>query len=197
MLDGGPARTQRPINDNLAKQQPEPIHRQDPPSREMARGNDKDPSEPISTKKRSSVLIRWAIVAVVVALVAGAGWFVWANPSKQDLGINSDKYQAVFLVGGQLYFGKLEVLGGDYLRLSDVFYVQPSDSNTEEVEEEDDVSNAKDTASNNLRLVKLGSEVHGPEDEMIINRDQVLFIENLKSDSKVVQLITDHKLGNR
>ena len=46
-------------------------------------------------------------------------------------------------------------------------------------------------------LTKLGGEIHGPEDKMIVNRQQVLFIENLKPDSKVVQLIKDHKLGNK
>jgi len=37
--------------------------------------------------------------------------------------------------------------------------------------------------------VKLGSEIHGPEDLMIINRAQILFVENLKPSGRVSQAI--------
>lgn len=42
-------------------------------------------------------------------------------------------------------------------------------------------------------LVKLGDELHGPKDEMRINRDQVLLWENLKGDSKVTDAIKNHR----
>ena len=42
-------------------------------------------------------------------------------------------------------------------------------------------------------LQKLGSELHGPEDQMVINRDQVQFWENLKDDGQVVKAITTYK----
>ena len=42
-------------------------------------------------------------------------------------------------------------------------------------------------------LAKLGSEVHGPEDKMQINKDHVLFIEDLKDDSTVVKSIRQGK----
>jgi hypothetical protein len=41
----------------------------------------------------------------------------------------------------------------------------------------------------------LGSELHGPEDKMSVSSEQVLFWENLKNDSKVVQAI--HKYQNQ
>ena len=37
--------------------------------------------------------------------------------------------------------------------------------------------------------VNLYYELHGPEDRMYINREHVLFIEDLQPDSKVVQAI--------
>jgi len=46
-----------------------------------------------------------------------------------------------------------------------------------------------------LSLVKLGNELHGPTDAMHINRDQILFIEDLKDDSNVFQAITNYKNG--
>jgi len=40
-----------------------------------------------------------------------------------------------------------------------------------------------------LQLIKLGKELHGPKDQMVLNRDHILFIEELSSDSKVVKSI--------
>jgi hypothetical protein len=37
--------------------------------------------------------------------------------------------------------------------------------------------------------VKLGNEIHGPEQEMQISSSQVIFWENLKNDGKVVDAI--------
>ena len=44
-----------------------------------------------------------------------------------------------------------------------------------------------------MQLIKLGSEIHGPDDEMIINKDQVLFFENLKTDSTVAKSIASYQ----
>jgi hypothetical protein len=49
------------------------------------------------------------------------------------------------------------------------------------------------TTTGDKKLIKLGKEVHGPEDAMIINRDQVQFYENLKSDGEVAKLIDQYK----
>jgi len=40
-----------------------------------------------------------------------------------------------------------------------------------------------------ITLRKLGNEIHGPVDQMIINSDQILFWENLKDDGQVAQAI--------
>ena len=45
----------------------------------------------------------------------------------------------------------------------------------------------------NINLVKLGGEIHGPTDEMRINRDHILFVEDLKADSQVVTAIKSFK----
>ena len=44
-------------------------------------------------------------------------------------------------------------------------------------------------------LIKLGGELHGPKDQMTINRNQILFIEELKADSKVVTAIVASRKG--
>ena len=71
------------------------------------------------------------------------------------------------------------------LVLEDIYYLR-SAGNLQ-------VSDAKDSittpAMDNFSLVKLGNELHGPEDKMSINLSQVLFTEDLKDDSKVVEAI--------
>lgn len=79
-------------------------------------------------------------------------------------------YQAVFLTNGQVYFGKVEAYNTDHLILGNVYYL-------------------KDDSSTDLNLVKLGDELHGPKDPMIIKQQQLLFLENLKSDSQVISKI--------
>src|SRR3989344_5133418 len=89
--------------------------------------------------------------------------------------IDSNVYQAVFLTNDQIYFGRLKNISPDYLILSDVYYVKVNDGGAGQ-------------------LVKLGvGEPHGPKDGMIINQDQVLFWENLTTDSPVVKAIQQKK----
>ncbi len=97
--------------------------------------------------------------------------------------VESGEYQAVFLDNGQVYFGKLSKTKQQFFLLTDVFYMQSG-------------SAAPDKAAN-LSLSKLGGEAHGPEDKMEINVDHILFIEDMKSDSKVVKAINQYKTNNK
>jgi len=105
-------------------------------------------------------------------------------------GIDGGKYQAVFFANGQVYFGKLQVFNGGYLKLTDIYYLQSQSSG----DSSNPQATSKDQAAgSNVQLIKLGDEIHGPEDEMIISKDQVLFYENLKADGKVAQSIKKFK----
>lgn len=126
---------------------------------------------------------QWLVTAVVViVLLAGAGgWWWW---SQQHTGaIDSSKYQAVFFTNGQVYFGKLEKMDDNYMKLSHVFYLQTPNSSTNGSSQNPQDANK----SSQLQLTKLGTEIHSPEDTMVISKSQVLFFENLKDDGKVVQ----------
>ncbi len=102
--------------------------------------------------------------------------------------IDTSKYQAVFLnsADGQVYFGKLKVLNDKYYELSDIYYVR-----VEQVQP--DKNNAQAQPQQNISLAKLGNEIHGPQDFMYINRDSIMFFENLKDDGQVVKAITEYK----
>lgn len=96
-----------------------------------------------------------------------------------------DTYKAVFLTNGQVYFGKILNERGAYVRVRDIFYLQ--------VRQTIQPREGAEQPAQNLDLIKLGDEVHQPTDEMRVNRDQILFIENLKSDSQIVTAIKDFK----
>ena len=127
-----------------------------------------------------------AILAVVVVaglIVAGSILF---RQFSSGTAIDSNKYQAVFLSNGQVYFGKLQNSSGEYLKLTNVFYLQTkTDPATQNPQ-------TTSTNGNNVELVKLGSEIHGPDDQMVINHSQVLFYENLKPDGRVSQSISNY-----
>ena len=136
-----------------------------------------------------TVVLLFCITIVLVGLV----WFIALNgPAKESKYVDGDKLQAVFLNGGQVYFGDIENLNKDYLRMSNIYYlrvnqtVQPDQTDTE----------GNPVTQNDISLVKLGCELHGPMDEMLINRDQVIFWENLKEDGQVANAVKDYVAAN-
>lgn len=138
---------------------------------------------------------KWYKILTATLLVAGALLIVFVllatvfgkeSVTADTDFIKKDKYQAVFLntSDGQVYFGKLSSINQNFYKLTDIYYVrvqqvQPSD--------------AQQQAQQQISLAKLGSEIHGPEDAMFINKKEVIFWENLKDDGQVVKAIKDYK----
>jgi len=144
--------------------------------------------------------IPWTILVVVVIIILGAVGFIFRKnifPAKAAA-VQLSGYQAIFLTNGQVYFGKASHLDDQYIRLTSIYYLQTS------TPAGSDTTNSTATAANSaaanaqtqLSLVKLGNELHGPADEMEINRDQVLFIEDLKSSGQVAQAIQKYQETN-
>lgn len=102
-------------------------------------------------------------------------------------------YQAVFLTNGQVYFGKISNAQGTYATLTDIFYLQVVQPPLQGQQEAGQPAAPAPQAQPQISLVKLGNELHGPIDEMQINRDHILFYENLKSDGQVVAAINNYK----
>jgi len=134
--------------------------------------------------KRGFSFKKLAIVGLIIFVLGATGYLIVVNSglnsssNKTATGNSADKnqYQAVFLTNGQVYFGKLNDDGGNYVKLSDIYYLQTQ----EKVQPKDN----KSTDQSNLTLIKLGKELHAPADEMNISRQQVLFWENIQDDGK-------------
>lgn len=123
----------------------------------------------------------------LVALISLGCLLVYKSNTNSS--IDNGKYQAVFLSNGQVYFGKLHTYNSEYMKLNDIYYLQTKSSKT-------DSNNPQATSSSdesNVQLIKLGSEIHGPDDEMIVSKDQILFFENLSKDSQVTKSIAKYK----
>lgn len=190
-MDRGPLRTrQQATNYGNNESKPEQVSRQgtaddavydDAPAQSRRRRS----IAPEAPKKRLPIIIG-AVVSLVLLL--GAGWW-FTSGGFVDSGIDSSKYQAVFFDNGQVYFGKLKGVNSEYMQLTEIYYLQ--NDSTETGASQDPQSSS--TAAGDVQLVKLGDEIHGPEDKMIISREKIQFYENLKSDSKVSTTIKNYQ----
>lgn len=121
-----------------------------------------------------------AILILIILIILGGLFYFFVYRR----GFTQADYQAVFLSNGQVYFGKLTNKNAKYVLLEDIYYLQLKRPLQEQKPGEQQVPD--------LTLIKLGNELHGPMDRMEINQDHVLFIENLKDDSKVVTAIMEY-----
>ncbi len=77
-----------------------------------------------------------------------------------------------------------------YATLKDIYYLQVTTPPTADGSQ---LNQQQAAQQQQLSLVKLGEELHGPVDEMKINRDQVLFYEDIKEDGRVMTAIREYQ----
>ena len=130
-------------------------------------------------KKKKMIFIISFFIVVVFVLIGVRSFLKGPEDFTIPSSLSGKMYQAVFLDNGQVYFGVLQKSRGDFYRLKDVYYIQQGFSALE--------PNA------DISLRKLGAEVHGPQDFMDINKEHILFIEDMGENSKVVQAILSAK----
>ncbi len=136
----------------------------------------------ILRKNQLFQILQWIVLITGLLLIIILGFKVYSLFFKDRAVsglIDQTTYQAVFLENDQIYFGKLKNVESQYPILEDVYYVRLEGEN-----------------ATSGRLVELGeTEPHGPQNSMTLNRDHILFWENLKADSQVVQTIHNLKLN--
>lgn len=155
---------------------------QQPVSQAQARPN------PIKGRKPRGKLLNIVSVILLVGialLVASMIWMIANGSSKSEKEyIDKNKYQAVFLNGGQVYFGKVKDLNNRFLVVDSIYYLRVNEQQAQGEQNQQ-------AAQQDISLAKLGCELHGPEDKMVINREQVTFWENLKDDGQVAKAIAE------
>lgn len=130
------------------------------------------------------------LFSLTVLAIAIASLFYFGSKKEGEF-VNKDRVQAVFLTNGQVYFGKVKDITSQYLNLQGIYYL-----NSQQQPASDGSSSTSNSSSTTFSLVKLGCELHGPSDQMIINRDQISFWENLKDNGKVAKAIDQWRSQN-
>lgn len=128
---------------------------------------------------------RWIAIGIgLIIALAIIGGITYKFLNSSGAKIETDKYQVVFAGNNQAWFGKLHILSDGGYQLTNVFYYS-GQTNTSTAQK----PNAE---AQTPQLTKMGSELHGPTDQIIFPKDQVVFWENLRGDSKVSQAIDSY-----
>jgi len=112
------------------------------------------------------------LVAAVVIIIVAVAYMRYTS------------WRGVFLTNNQAYFG--HVLWMPFtgtITLRDVYYVQMSGP----------IQPASEGNQPQLTVIKLGNEIHGPRDVMMIPKASVLFFEDLRSDAPIVKAIEEYQ----
>ena len=129
------------------------------------------------TLKRAALLL--ALVAIVVAAVIGGAQLIDDDDGElvTDF-VRSSGYQAVILANDRVFFGRLRPASEGFYVLRDAHFIRQQPG-----ENEDDPPLQA--------VVPLTEELHGPENEMLINERFILSVEDLRDDSEVLQAIEE------
>lgn len=148
----------------------------------------------VNRKSSSSDGGKWGKIAFV-SLVVGAAVLLLGvvgasatggNDNAEQKFVDSTRLQAVFLSTGQVYFGNIKELNSKYFVVDNIYYLQTSSAGT----------GTTASANTSVSLVKLGCELHSPQDKMVINRSQVTFWENLQDSGQVAKAVKTFKQQN-
>ena len=132
-------------------------------------------------------MIKKAILTFVILAVL-VGGFLYLRYFLFPAAVNKDSWQAVFLRNDQVYFGRLRI-SDEFFVLRQVYYLQTEDEKENKLNPTASGSVDVEIKKKSTKLVKLGNELHGPEDRMFIEKSSVLFWENLKDSSSIVRSI--------
>ena len=203
MIDGGLRAAARPTNgrqvayrNEAVRYQPdepqraEPYAPNDPPRQHQQKRVEVASEAP--TRTLSFGWVKLAALVLAICAVAALAWVFRPTTGSNAIAstIDTGKYQAVFLSNGQVYFGRLSIVDTDFMKLTNVYYLERQlDAGT--TESNDDTNTQPTTGDNNFQLLKYSDVLYGSEDAMIISRDDIIRYENLRNDGVVAKAIAN------
>jgi hypothetical protein len=140
---------------------------------------------------RRVLAIRILATSVIVFLFILLGLFVFSKFTSFDFfnlnktAGNDNNWRALFLTNGEVFFGHITRQNQNVVELKDVYYYKIS----RQSQAVSGSANAIDNQEQQLSLAKLGEEIHGPTDYLAVNWSQIMYIEKLRSDSRIVSAI--------
>lgn len=126
----------------------------------------------------------WIFLIIIIVLIAGAWWLFGRNLNLNKTATNNQEFKAIALDNGQVYYAQIAKETDDMIYLTEVYYIQ-SEQRTVPAEEE----GAEDQTVSVPVLVKRGQELHKPTGYLELNRDRVVGVETIGTDSEIYQEI--------
>ncbi len=147
------------------------------------------------TKEPRQGLIRLVVFILAILVVGATVYSLFFRSKGAAVNPKTKDWYAIKLVDGEIFYGQVFDVKADPVVIDNVYY--DYDQAREAKAAKDQASTAKETGlsaqAGNLRLVKRGKETHGPAGSMNVVRAQVLYLEALKSDSKVLKAILEYE----
>lgn len=143
-------------------------------------------SYPKQRAQRGPMYKNAALIIAGLVIVAFVYWqFIHQTPAgnPNSPGIGGTGWYSVKLLNDEIYYGEIGDTTADPVIIKNVYY------NYDQLNQDSGTVNE----SGNLRLVKRGKETHGPDGTMSVVRAQVVFMEPLKEDSRVLKAILDYE----
>ncbi len=131
--------------------------------------------------RRSRTPVAAVLLALLVGIILGAGGATLLRPSSDGFAgaIDETRYQAVILSNDKVYFGKISAASGDFYELKNAFFLRET--------------RAGDGAEPVRALLPVNREIHAPDNDMLIRKEEVVLVENLAKDSPILQEIQRQK----
>jgi len=130
-----------------------------------------------------SSIKKW-VVGIFLVIIVFAAYFIFWNDKKDVLeNFEKENWYAVKLINDEIYYGKIVDTTADPVIMESVYY------DYDQINKE----NSEAGDSKNIRLVKRGKETQGGDGSMSIVRAQVVYMEPLREDSKILQAILNYE----
>lgn len=128
---------------------------------------------PLKTKFLVGAAVAFAVMAFFVRQ-PGLLTPEAASVPQEAVSDKASPYWAVYLDTGQVFYGQKFKSDKTYVIMTKAFYYQPG---------------VRSAVAGNIRIIKVGTEIHQPEDKVYVNRAHIERQEQLSAESKVVKAI--------
>ena len=96
----------------------------------------------------------------------------------------NDSYQVVFLTSGQAYFGNITEITNEYIIMENPFSIKVQQAQADE---------SSQVSQSEIKLLSIEDEFYQPEGYMLIEKSAILFTEELKDSSQIVEIIKNYE----
>lgn len=143
----------------------------------------------------SAGLFRQLVFVIAILAAVIAVYFLFFRTKENGPAPLASGWYAVKLVDGEIFYGQISDVRADPVVIANVYYNYDQTKPNAEAKDSGQAAEAAGLAalSGNLRLVKRGKETHGPDGSLNVVRAQILYMEPLKSDSKVLRAMLEYE----